>query len=813
MREIRIFLLIALVLFFVFGYKTYDQYAHISRTQKLLIERESSALSDFVSSFRKIYQDVFLREKITIDKRVVNLLPVKTLVDISKNLSRSTNGDVQIRTVSDRPRNPENKANSYEMKIIHYFQNHPEQKSYFKQEGDIYYYARPLRIKKSCLKCHGKKEEAIKSIREKYDTAYNYKLGDLRGLLNIRIKKEESFNMLYKNFNNTLIVSALLYGLLLWLIYILLRRIGKKEEAYRGELEKEVAKKTEEIKRQKNVFEILFEKSIDGIFILEGTKIVQCNEQMVRLLKCTDKKEILGRSPLYFSPKYQPDGEYSYIKGKQILYEVTEKGNYQFEWTCRLPNGILLPTQMTFMQITLDNRDVYYVSWRDISKERKAKKKLLEQKNMLDYQAHHDVLTGLPNRMFFNKKLQEIIEEQKEKRRKIALLFIDLDQFKQINDSLGHEIGDKVLQNIAYRLRSTVSSDNILVRLGGDEFVIIMKYFKENKEIEDLAKIILKVISQPIDIEEHTLYVSSSIGISLFPEDDSEGKNLLKYADAAMYKAKSEGRDNYQFYRHEMTEFALKQIVMKTNLKQALEQNQLVVYYQIQMNAVNEYISGVEALVRWNHPNMGLILPMTFIPLAEESGIIIEIDKWVMNTAMREFKSWYDNGLNPGILSLNLTFKWLREKNYLDYLQSCIDDIGFNPHWLELEITERDIMLKPNETIKKLQKIGQMGIRIAIDDFGTGYSSLSQLKKLPIDRLKIDKSFMQGVPGDKENETIIKTIISLAENLQKEIIAEGVDSIEKKKFLLEHNCNFMQGYLYGKAIKAEEIIKKLEEES
>jgi EAL domain-containing protein (putative c-di-GMP-specific phosphodiesterase class I) len=309
-------------------------------------------------------------------------------------------------------------------------------------------------------------------------------------------------------------------------------------------------------------------------------------------------------------------------------------------------------------------------------------------------------------------------------------------------------------------------------------------------------------------IEGHTLYTSSSIGISLYPEDDTSAEHLLKYADAAMYKAKEEGRNNYQFYRTEMTEQAFESVVMRAGLRQALENNEFLVYYQPQIDAGSGQLKGMEALVRWDHPTLGLLLPSKFLTLAEESGIIVEIDRWVMKTAMIQISSWYKQGFSPGILALNLSLTHLRREDYIESLSSTIDEIYFRSEWLELEITESEVMKKFDEVITKLKLIKSLGIGIAIDDFGTGHSSLSYLKKLPVHKLKIDKSFIDDVPGNDEDVAIIKAIIALANNLNLMVLAEGVETKIQKDFLLEHGCNCIQGYYYAQPMTALAIEEK-----
>ena len=444
-------------------------------------------------------------------------------------------------------------------------------------------------------------------------------------------------------------------------------------------------------------------------------------------------------------------------------------------------------------------------SSRDITAHIESQDKLREQKNILDYQAHHDALTKLPNRILFNDRLEQSIKKAKRNSTKMALFFIDLDHFKQINDSLGHEIGDEVLKVVTQRLNKIIRKEDTLARLGGDEFTIILEDLIYGQDASRLAQKILETLARPIVIKETLLYVSSSIGISLFPDDKGTAQDLLKYADAAMYKAKDEGRNNFQYYSSEMTELAFERIVMEANLRTALKQEEFVVYYQPQINSNTNELIGLEALVRWQHPTMGLVSPAKFIPLAESTGLIIELDQWVMKTAMAQIVQWYKIGLNPGVLAMNLAMKQLQKKDFTSIFNKLIKETECKTQWLELEVTEGQIMTHPEEAIEVLNQISTLGVELAIDDFGTGYSSLAYLKKLPINKLKIDQSFVRNLPDDNEDAAIAQAVIALAKSLNLKIIAEGVETIEQKEFLINNGCENIQGYFYSKPIPADEM--------
>ena len=445
----------------------------------------------------------------------------------------------------------------------------------------------------------------------------------------------------------------------------------------------------------------------------------------------------------------------------------------------------------------------------DITAEKELQLKYSHQAQMIQYQAHHDALTGLPNRVLFADRLEQGIKKAKRNHSGMALFFIDLDKFKNINDSLGHGVGDSVLIAVSKRLEGIIRKEDTLARLSGDEFTIIIEDLAHPEDASVLANKVLSALAEPMYIDDHMLYVAASIGISLYPKDAKDAQFLLKYADTAMYKAKEEGRNNFQFYSSEMTDYALEYMEMKTALRQAIDNEEFVIHYQPQINGVTHRLVGIEALVRWKHPTLGLLYPDKFVPLAEETGMIVKIDQWVMKTAMKQVSEWYEEGLNPGVLAVNLSIKQLESDDFFLKIEKRIKKFHFNAKWLELEITEGQMMKKPEEVIKKLTQIHNLGIGVSIDDFGTGYSSLSLLKRLPINRLKIDRSFVKDIPKDEEDVAIVKAIIALAGSLNLDLIAEGVENAEQKDFLIENGCVNIQGHYYTQPMQADKMGEML----
>jgi diguanylate cyclase (GGDEF)-like protein/PAS domain S-box-containing protein len=805
MRYKSYFVLIALLLLGVFGYTLYTQYQGMLTTQQKLLVNEGRSLALFTRAFRHTYQKAFAEHNISLDAHNVHLLPVMTIDEIAKRFSKQVHGDVEIRTVSDRPRNPRNMADPFEREMIAFFRAHPERDYRIVKRGEDFYYLTPLRTQRRCLRCHGKREEAPSFIRRKYDRAYDYHLGEIRGMSSIRIMRKQLVAGAKRSFVEGAVTQVVLALVLLAAIFVLMRRIHGLEHENARKLERRVDEKTRELARSKLVFETLFEKSSDGIFVLSNQIIVQCNEKIIQMLHYDSKEELLGKRPAMLSPPTQPDGRSSLEKGDAMLELALRNGRHQFEWVHLRKGGEPFHVEVTLTPILLDGRKVIYVTWRDISEKKQAESKLIEQQEALEHQAYHDALTHLPNRLLLLDRLEQGIRRAKRNGTTIAVMFFDIDNFKKINDSMGHHVGDEVLIHFADKLRKIVRAEDTLARLGGDEFTVVAESDQDGRFAARLAEDILALFAEPIRLEEHSLYVTVSIGISIYPQDADNVADLLKFADAAMYQAKNDGKNRYRYYSPDFTRQLLERVALEEEIRHGLEHDEFTVYYQPQYDARNTVLSGLEALVRWHHPRRGMILPDTFVPLAEETGLIIALDRFVMRTAMAQMVAWRKRGFDPGRLSLNLSMRQLIDENYVPNLRAVMEQLGFRPEWLELEITEREMMQDPERSIRRLEVLSRMGITIAIDDFGTGYSSLSYLKRLPVDRLKIDRSFTDGVVTDNSDASIVRAIIALAESLELDVIAEGVETREQAAFLMENGCTMIQGYLYGKPISAAEF--------
>jgi diguanylate cyclase (GGDEF)-like protein/PAS domain S-box-containing protein len=427
----------------------------------------------------------------------------------------------------------------------------------------------------------------------------------------------------------------------------------------------------------------------------------------------------------------------------------------------------------------------------------------------MSYLARHDSLTDLPNRILLNDRLAQAISLAHRHRYKLALLFLDVDRLKHINDSLGHAIGDRLLQSVAQRLLACVRSSDTVSRQGGDEFVILLSELTHERDAAVGADKILQALRAPHRIDRHDLHVTASIGIATYPDDGTEAERLLKNADSAMYHAKDNGRDHYQFFKPDMNERAIERQSLESGLRHAIDRQQLVLHYQPKINLETGAIIGVEALIRWNHSPYGLVPPVQFIPIAEECGLIVPIGRWVLREACRQARAWQDAGLPPTGIAINISAVELRAKDFVAGVRAILAETGLQPHYLELELTETFLMQDSDSTAAVLEALKDMGVQLALDDFGTGYSSLSYLRRFPIDSLKIDQSFVCDLTTDADDASIVTAMIGMGKSLQMRVVAEGVQTSEQLAFLQRHGCPEGQGYYFSRPVAAGEFARLL----
>lgn len=496
----------------------------------------------------------------------------------------------------------------------------------------------------------------------------------------------------------------------------------------------------------------------------------------------------------------------------QALWDIdlaTKNRRQTFESELQLMHGdgTLHTYFMVKFPLRDDSDDVFGVCTicTDISERKLAENALREQQSRLNYMAFHDTLTSLPNRSLFYDRLYHSLARAQRSNSKLALMLLDIDRFKNINDSLGHDSGDLLLKAIAVRLNESVRDMDTVARIGGDEFVVVLEGVNDVDDVVFIANKLLVTLARPLDICGHEITITASIGVSLYPDDGVDADELLKNADIAMYKAKEAGKNNCQFYTKGMSATAVNYLLLENDLRRAVEQEQLILHYQPQVDLQSGELMGLEALVRWQHPERGLVSPIHFISLAEETGLIAPIGEWVLREACRQQFQWLSAGKNVGRIAVNLSPRQFRQRNFPETVETILKDTGLPAKHLELEITESCAMEHAGETINQLNQLKQMGLFLAIDDFGTGYSSLAYLKRFPIQKLKIDSSFIHDIHDDANDAAIAKSIIGLAHNMQLDVVAEGVEKQVQAEWLRQQHCDQGQGYLFSKPLSAPQI--------
>lgn len=485
-------------------------------------------------------------------------------------------------------------------------------------------------------------------------------------------------------------------------------------------------------------------------------------------------------------------------KINNITKAIIKHGHLTFEMTLTGKSGDVYPVEVSAHVFPLGDSHVVLSIARDIRERKRAEE-------IIWHQAYHDALTGLPNRLLFRDRLEQALAYARRHEKVLAVMFLDLDRFKTINDTLGHSVGDQLLQGVARRLTHCVREEDTVARMGGDEFTLLLPEVEQVDDVARIAQKLIDALKPPFYIEGYELYSSTSIGIAFYPNDGEEPETILKNADTAMYRAKDHGRNNYQLYAAEMSSLSFERLALGNMLRKALDHEELLVHYQPQLDLRTGKIFGMEALVRWQHPDLGLISPLQFISLAEETGLISPLGEWVMRTACAQTKAWQAAGLAPLRVAVNLSARQFKHVGLIDTVAQVLDDTGLEPQYLELELTESIVAENAEATIATLRDLKAMGIKLSIDDFGTGYSSLSYLKRFPLDLLKIDQSFVHHMTSDSDDAAIVTAVINMAHSLKLKVIAEGVQTEEQLSLLRRQDCDQVQGNLFSKPIAAEEF--------
>jgi diguanylate cyclase (GGDEF)-like protein/PAS domain S-box-containing protein len=560
----------------------------------------------------------------------------------------------------------------------------------------------------------------------------------------------------------------------------------------------EQAKMKREFLESKQRYQSLFEHNQDAVFSLELDGSVSSVNQAAINISGYSREELLTMN---FQPLVIPED----LDKSLELFKKAAKGDSQhYDIRIRAKNNDLLYLTVTSVPIVVNNQITGVFNIAKNITER------VEHGERIREMAYYDALTGLPNRRMFQEHISKAISEAKRMSSKFALLYMDLDRFKHVNDSLGHTVGDIVLQQVAAILQEEMQHKGIVFRMGGDEFAILLTPIQAKEEATDIAHRILRIFEEPIQINDIDLLITPSIGIAFYPDDGIDAETLLKHADVAMYEAKRNGKNGYYVHSNEVARPTVEHIVLLSDLRKAIKNNELSIVFQPIINVLTKKIVAMEALVRWYHPEQGVIPPNQFIPLAEESGLIVPIGESIVRKALKQQQAWIQEGLEPIRIAVNVSVKELQDQDFAKRMEAALKDLKASPEWLELEITENMMIYNEPTILNNLRRIKDLGVRLSIDDFGTGYSSLGYLKRLDVDTLKIDQSFIRDCPHSHDGRAITDTIIALAQHLHMNVIAEGVENDKQLQYLANRGCVEAQGYFISPPLKSEEAKRLLQ---
>ncbi|CAA7615863.1 conserved hypothetical protein [Candidatus Terasakiella magnetica] len=542
--------------------------------------------------------------------------------------------------------------------------------------------------------------------------------------------------------------------------------------------------------------ETALEQAPVAVMITDTSGAIEYVNRAFVLLSGYSEDEARDRNPRMLKSGETPPSVY-----RDMWRSLSTGGTWQGELCNRAKDGSLFWEYATLSAIRNDSGEItHYMAVKENTTQRK------ETEQQLVHQATHDTLTGLPNRLLLEDRVHHAIELARRENRRVGLMFLDLDRFKIVNDSLGHVAGDALLKEVAERLRQTLRRSDTVARLGGDEFVVVLTHFQSTSELAEVAEKIAAALDKPVRLSGHVVHVGASIGIALYPEDGSDFHALMKDADTAMYRAKQKGRNTFCFYDSHMNDAALDRLKLEEALRRALVQSEFQLYYQPQIDLQTGLMTGVEALIRWNSPERGLVSPAVFIPVAEESNLIAMIGLWVLEEACRQMVRWREAGLPAIKVAVNVSGRQFLNLSLVDGIAQLLEQYQLEPSQLEIELTESTVMAEPERAIEQLTRLRQLGIQVSVDDFGTGYSSLSYLKRLPLSTIKVDRSFIRDVNNQSDNAAIVSAILGLADALDMSIVAEGVETEGEEDHLRDAGCIKVQGFRYAQPMPAEQLI-------
>lgn len=802
---------------------------------------------NLLMTMREVYQRKIAEAGLPISLQTIKLCPGSGVTEMAEKFKLSEHGIV-FGNVSDAPRNEINRADPEALADIAYFRDHPDEKNRFSKVGNsgwfgVYQYSRPLWVEARCLACHGEREATYPEVQSHFDRGYGYKEGDLRGVMYARIdgRSVDLMPFVQAKIGTGLLSAAVLFLMLAGFLdrYFIsrLRQMklavdqvanGNFTLVHRGHDHDEVdhvLKKFNEMTLAISSREALLaeqKRQIESQHQYLQTVIDTINDPLLVINRRFEVQVINAAGRRMAGERYRP-GEVNYC------YQLFHNGSApcsQGGFACPLQEVMATGEQVHLTQrhCLINGRsgvfdvdlmplrdasgqiDGVVESSHDITERVRYEEELQRNQQTMHEIAHLDGLTGLPNRLSFEEALKLALEEGAAVNESVGLIFIDLDGFKDVNDALGHPAGDQLLRIVADRLRSSVRRSDMAFRLAGDEFVVIVRQIGNPEVLPRIANHVLSRLQPTVDLAGNTVFVTASIGVACYPGDAQTVTDLIKAADIAMYHAKGGGKNRISFFCSEMDEQAAARFAMIRDLRLALVRGEFFLEYQPQFQADGKTLRGVEALMRWRSPVHGRVPPDVFIPLLEENGLIQEISDWLIDTALTSLRAWLDQGVPLLVMSVNLTAADFEDPDFEQRVLAALRRHDLPPSLLELEITERIATRNPETATRLIERLRVLGVRVAMDDFGTGYSSLSYLTKLPFDTLKIDKSFVRTLTASEKSRAVVKLIVGLANAMQMDIVAEGVESHAELDLIRDAGCEIVQGYIFGKPQASGEII-------
>ena len=794
--------------------------------ETMLLE-EGRAIHGALMAVRRTYQQQFIDSGLPLDQHTVGFLPAHTMTRIAQAFRDIDARGIHFNNVSDRARNPANLADDAEMAAIRHFRAHPKDKerlaTFTGPDGRLYYhYATPIRTEAYCLKCHGRPEDAPPTIRARYDLAYGYRVGELRGILSVKIPAEETEARIIGLWLRHLaghvavvVLALLLAGGLTHLLVVRrlsrfsdgARRLAAGDYAWRAPVDgndeaaelarslNDMAAAIQHSQEHMRLAASVFLHAREAILITDADeRILDVNPAFTRITGYR-RDEALGQTPRMLASGRQSPAFYA-----AMWQTLHADGHWSGEVCNRRKNGEEYPEHLSIATVRDDaGRITHYIGvFSDVTL-------VQRQAAQLEHLAHHDALTGVPNRVLLADRMRQAIAQANRAGELLAVCYLDLDGFKPVNDALGHAFGDRLLVEMARRMSETLREADTVARLGGDEFALLLRGLNSQEECEATLNRVLAAIARPAHLDEHIVHLTASIGVCIYPWDDEDADTLLRHADQAMYAAKQAGRGTYTFHDVEGDRRARSHRQTREDVRAALERDQFELYYQPQVDMLAGRVVGAEALIRWRHPRDGLLSPARFLPVIENTELDIALGQWVLEHAVTQAHAWHRQGLALTV-SVNISALHLQRADFAQQLESLLArHPDLPPGRIELEILETAALKDLARVSALIRACARIGSEFALDDFGTGYSSLTYLKHLPVQTLKIDQSFVRDMLRDPEDLAIVEGVIALAEAFGRDVIAEGVDSLEAGLLLLQLGCAVAQGYSIARPMPADEL--------